>query len=74
MKIDVNNIQQIRNLKAIFNIMGLDVSVSGIVSLLLATKLYEELGEETTIRDISKIVVDVKDIMDMFKIEIENEE
>jgi hypothetical protein len=72
-KINPEDIEQIKHLKAIFNIMGLEVSMMGIVNVLLAINLYEEMGEEATIRDISKLVGEAKSIIEVFNLENQNE-
>jgi hypothetical protein len=72
-KINPEDIEQIKHLKAIFNIMGLEVSMMGIVNVLLAINLYEEMGEEATIRDVSKLDGEAKSIIEVFNLKNQNE-
>lgn len=73
MKIDVKDINQLKHIKSILNIMGFDVSIHSVISIILSITTYAQLGEETTIRDIGAAIAEATEITQYLK-EQENEE
>lgn len=67
MNLDIRDIDTVKNLKGVFNLAGLEVSVHGIVLMFLCAEKYEMLGVETTIRDISACMVEAIKIIESLK-------